>query len=133
VTFTNNGLPIYPVGTTVVTWTARDVSGNTSTDTQNVNVTDTVAPAVSCVATGPPTGSAFVVTSSDACGAPVVRLGSHVIAHGETVKINVTGKPGVHFIGYVGNPSIRHFNVGKGEDIVVATDGSGNVTSVQCQ
>jgi hypothetical protein len=131
VTFTNNGLPIYPVGTTVVTWTAHDVSGNTTTDTQDVTVTDTVAPAVSCVEAGPP-GHTFQVSSTDACGGPVIRLGSFVLANGERIKINVTGQPGVRFIGYVGNPSIRHFHVGKGENIITATDGSSNVTSALC-
>ena len=132
VTFTNNGLAKYYVGTTVVTWTAHDVSGNTSTDTQHVTVVDTVPPTVSCVATGPPTGHAFLVTAMDACGAPVIRLGSFVIASGETIKIEEVGKPGVELIGDVKN-SIRQFHVGKGQGIVTATDGSNNVTSVVCQ
>jgi hypothetical protein len=132
VTFTNNGLPKYYVGTTVVTWTAHDVSGNTSTNTQNVTVVDTVPPTVSCVATGPPTGHAFIVTAMDACGAPVIRLGSFVLANGETIKIDVVGKPGVELISEVSNPSIRHFHVGKGENFITATDGSNNVTNAVC-
>ena len=132
VTFTNDGLPKYYVGTTVVTWTAHDASGNTSTDTQNVTVVDTVPPTVSCVATGPPTGHAFIVTSTDACGAPVIRLGSFVIASGETIKIEEVGKPGVELISDVRN-SIRQFHVGKGQAVVTSTDGSNNVTTVICQ
>jgi hypothetical protein len=132
VTFTNNGLPKYFVGTTVVTWTAHDVSGNTSTDTQNVTVVDTVPPTVSCVATGPPTGSAFIVTSFDACGDAIIRLGSFVLANGETIKIDVVGKPGVELINDVSNPSIRHFHVGKGENVISATDGSNNVSNATC-
>ena len=38
----------FPVGTTVVTWTATDGSGNTSTCVQNVNVTDDENPLVAC-------------------------------------------------------------------------------------
>ena len=34
----------YPLGTTVVTWTATDANGNVSTGTQSVNVVDTTAP-----------------------------------------------------------------------------------------
>jgi hypothetical protein len=132
VTFTNNGPPSYYVGTTVVTWTARDVSSNTQTATQNVTVTDTVAPTVSCVATGPPTGHAFTVSSIDACGAPVIRLGSYVLADGETIKINETGQSGVRLIGEVQNRT-RHFHVGKGQAVITATDGSGNVTTVVCR
>lgn len=36
----------FPLGTTLVTWTAKDFSGNTSTATQNVIVQDTTAPVV---------------------------------------------------------------------------------------
>jgi hypothetical protein len=130
VTFTNNGPPIYLVGTTAVTWTARDVSGNTQTNTQNVTVTDTVAPTLSCVAAGPP-GHSFIVSSSDACGAPVIRLGSYVLANGEKIRINETGQPGVRLINV--QNGIRHFHVGKGQSVITATDGSNNVTSAVCQ
>ncbi|PKQ60153.1 hypothetical protein BZG02_20560, partial [Labilibaculum filiforme] len=45
VTVTNDAsLPITTQGTTVVTWTYKDVVGNTSTQTQNVVITDTQAP-----------------------------------------------------------------------------------------
>ena len=36
----------FPIGTTTVTYTARDVAGNVSTATQLVNVTDTTAPVI---------------------------------------------------------------------------------------
>ena len=133
VTFTNNGLDKYYVGTTVVTWTAHDVSSNTSTATQNVTVIDTVPPTISCVATGPPTGNTFIVTAFDACGAPVIRLGSYVLANGESIKLDVTGAPGVRLINDVSSNNIRHFQVGKGQNVVSATDGSNNVTTVVCR
>nr|WP_241551473.1 HYR domain-containing protein [Gramella oceanisediminis] len=38
----------FPVGTTTVTWTATDASGNTTTSSFTVTVTDTEAPVVSC-------------------------------------------------------------------------------------
>ncbi|MCY2688763.1 beta strand repeat-containing protein, partial [Salinimicrobium sp. TH3] len=45
VTVSNNAsLPINAQGTTVVTWTFEDAQGNTSSQTQNVVVTDTTAP-----------------------------------------------------------------------------------------
>ncbi|WP_141728133.1 HYR domain-containing protein, partial [Salegentibacter salarius] len=37
----------FPVGTTTVTWTVTDDSGNTATDTQLVNITDSENPVVS--------------------------------------------------------------------------------------
>jgi hypothetical protein len=131
VTFTNNGLPIYYVGTTPVTWTAHDVSGNTSTATQHVTVVDMVPPTLTCVATGPPNRHTFVVSSIDACGAPVIRIGDYVLANGETIMINETGKPGVSLINTANG--IRHFHVGKGQSVVTSTDGSNNVTSAVCQ
>tara|TARA_R110002012_G_scaffold66476_6_gene173591 strand:+ start:405 stop:5018 length:4614 start_codon:yes stop_codon:yes gene_type:complete len=45
VTVTNDAkLPITKQGTTVVTWTYTDKNGNTSTQTQNIVITDTTAP-----------------------------------------------------------------------------------------
>ncbi|GGG43983.1 hypothetical protein GCM10010976_14470 [Bizionia arctica] len=41
---THNGIPPYPIGTTIITWTVTDNAGNTSTDTQNVIVVDNTAP-----------------------------------------------------------------------------------------
>ncbi len=38
---------VFPIGTTVVTWTATDLSNNTATAVQNVTVRDTVPPSLS--------------------------------------------------------------------------------------
>ena len=131
VTFTNNAPPIFPVGPTVVTWTAHDVSGNTSTAAQNVTVTDTTPPTVSCVAQNP-VGNAFLISAIDHCDSPVIRLGTYVIANGEVIKINVTGAPGVRLMNNVSGDNVRHFQVGKGENVITATDASHNVTTVVC-
>jgi hypothetical protein len=47
----NDGLAIdadYPVGTTIITWTATDIHGNKTTCTQAITVTDTEAPSIVC-------------------------------------------------------------------------------------
>lgn len=44
---TNNAPEVFPVGKTTVTWTATDLGGLSSTDTQLVNVVDTTPPTVS--------------------------------------------------------------------------------------
>jgi len=46
-TVTNNA-PAYgfPLGTTIVTWTAKDASGNTATADQQVTIQDTIAPSI---------------------------------------------------------------------------------------
>ncbi|MBJ6751389.1 HYR domain-containing protein [Geomonas anaerohicana] len=72
---TNDAPALYPVGTTVVTWTARDEAGNTSTAKQSVTVKDTTAPvvtppaAVTIEATGPSTSIAFATAGSGAATA----------------------------------------------------------------
>jgi HYR domain len=132
VAFTNNAPGSFGVGTTVVTWTATDASSNHATATQSVTVIDTVASAVSCVATNP-TGNSFVVTATDACSTPIIRLGSFVIANGETIKINETGQPGVRLMNDVSADHSRHFQVGRGEGIITATDPSGNVGTALCR
>jgi len=47
VTVTSDAPATYPLGTTVVTWTATDANGNVTTGTQNVTVQDTTAPVLS--------------------------------------------------------------------------------------
>ena len=45
-TVSNNAPEIYPLGLTTVTWTVVDVSGNTSTATQLVNIVDNILPVI---------------------------------------------------------------------------------------
>lgn len=60
VTISSSAPATFPVGTTIVTWTAADAAGNTAYATQNVNVTDSTPPTIAGVpaditmeATGP--------------------------------------------------------------------------------
>jgi hypothetical protein len=46
VTITNDAPALFPIGTTTVTWTATDATGNTETATQLVMIVDTTAPLV---------------------------------------------------------------------------------------
>jgi gliding motility-associated-like protein len=66
---TNNAPALFPIGTTTVTWTVTDGSGNTSTATQLVNVVDQIAP----VATAP---ANITVNANNFCDATGVNLGT---------------------------------------------------------
>jgi hypothetical protein len=72
VAVSNDAPAAFPVGTTVVTWSATDAAGNTGTATQQVTVTDTTAPVVTAPvdvaveATGPTTSVALgTATATD--------------------------------------------------------------------
>jgi hypothetical protein len=65
VTITNNGTGTYPVGVTMVRWTATDVNGNVTTGNQAVNVTSTAAPVLSA------TPAININNNAGTCGATV--------------------------------------------------------------
>jgi hypothetical protein len=73
------------------------------------------------------------VAASDICQVVTIRLGTFVLGNGEVVKIEETGEPGVRLVGTVGSGHIRFFHVGKGEAVVIATDGSNNTASAVCR
>jgi hypothetical protein len=133
--FTSDAPAKFLVGTTAVTWTAIDASGNktVATQTQKVKVTDTVPPTVSC-APAEPQGNVFRLSAIDACtSSPSIRLGSYALVEGERIKIEETGKSGVRLVNVIGPEGIKHFLVGKGEGLIVATDESSNVASAICR
>src|SRR6185369_7671441 len=86
----------FPVGTNVVTWTATDGSGNTTTCQQRVIVIDIQSPVITCpanivvnAAAGQCTSNVtFSVTAIDACGS-VTNLVS-VPASGSAFPVGVT-------------------------------------------
>ena len=79
-------LPINIQGTTLVTWTFGDGHGNTSTQTQNVVITDITPPtasnpndiSVQCIGDVPNPSVGFVTDESDNCGTTTVTWGGDV-------------------------------------------------------
>jgi hypothetical protein len=135
VAITNNAPAKFAVGPNLVTWRASDGIDPPVTAGQHVTVAgpDRTPPTVSCMAANPPVGSFKVAASDDCGGTTTLKLGSYSLGNGEVIKVEQTGKPGVRLINTVSNDNIRHFQVGKGDAIIVATDASGNVARATCR
>jgi hypothetical protein len=132
-TIANDAPASFGPGATTVTWTAKDASGNVATATQTVTVNDTVPPVVSCTPVSGPPSHVFRVFSSDACGMVTIKLGAFVLAEGEEIKIQETGRPDVRFVDRVGPDHIRLFQVPRGAAVVTAADAAGNTASAVCR
>jgi len=130
VTVTHNAtLPITAFGTNVVTWTYDDGNGNTSTQTQNVIITDNTAPVPTIVSLPDVTGvcsvgSLTAPTGTDNCGGtvtvthnaslPITAIGTTVVTwtyddgHGNTTTqtqnvVISNPAPGISIVSNVGN------------------------------
>jgi hypothetical protein len=130
VNVTNNAPATFPIGKTIVMWMASDGIDPSVSAPQAVNVVADRAPVVSCAAVTP---QRFRVAATDDCSAPTLKLGSFALTNGEVIQVEQTGKPGVRLLGTVGPENkIRHFQVGKGEAIILAADAAGNVGRAAC-
>ncbi len=116
VTVTNNAPMLFPLGTTVVTFTATDDEGNVSTATSNVTITDTTAPVI--------TAPADLTIEADAIGgstssSPMIAA---LLAGATATDI----ADGVVVISHNGPAS---FAIGTTTIVFTATDDSGNSSS----
>jgi len=104
---TSNAPASFPVGTTVITYTASDAAGNTATATQSVTVVDTTAPVILAPA-------AVTLTSSG--GSPVSgNIGQAIAADAFAVTIS--------------NDAPAAFPVGVTTVTWTATDANGNTAT----
>ncbi|MCK5921732.1 MAG: HYR domain-containing protein, partial [Methylococcales bacterium] len=109
---TDNASGSYPVGTTTVTWTVTDASGNTANCTTDVTVNDVELPVITC--------PADIAVGNDAgvCGAVVTW-------NAATVTDNC---PGASVTGST-HASGDNFAVGTTTVTITATDASGNTAT----
>ncbi len=85
----SNAPAVFPKGTTVVTWTVTDTSGNQNTATQTVTVNDNEKPSI----TAPP--AVVVSTDQGQCQASKVALGTPVTSDNCGVATVVSNAPAV--------------------------------------
>jgi hypothetical protein len=123
VTVSRSGVPagnLFPVGNTIVTYTATDKSGNTATDTQTVTVVDNTAPIV----TPPAAVTLFTGAGATSCGVTVSNLDATLGTGSATDNC-----PGVGAVTRSGVPAGNVFPVGNTVVTYSATDAHGNTGS----
>ncbi|HWN10344.1 MAG TPA: HYR domain-containing protein [Pyrinomonadaceae bacterium] len=103
----------FPVGTTTITWTVTDASGNTATDTQDVTVVDNTAPSVTA-----PADSSAVADASCQAPVPDYAAGSTATDNCDS-SVSVTQSPAAGTMVGVGPHTVT----------VTATDDAGNQSS----
>src|SRR3989441_463420 len=104
VSITNNATTAFPIGKTVITWTAKDTSGNTANTTQIVDVVDTTPPKL----TPPKDIKAEATSLTD----NAIDLGNATATDIEPVTIT--------------SNATKTFPLGKNLVLWTATDGAGN-------
>jgi uncharacterized repeat protein (TIGR01451 family) len=120
---TRTGVPagnIFPVGPTIVTYTATDASGNTAQDTQTVTVTDNTVPVV----TAPPAVTLYTGPGATSCGVTVSDLNGTLGTGSATDNC-----PGVGAVTRSGVPAGNVFPLGNTTVTYSATDAHGNTGS----
>jgi hypothetical protein len=133
VTFSNNAPATYHEGTTVVTWTATDASGNHATETQSVTVQDKMPPTITCSHVDN-MDSYFQTFGKDDCsgGSLVMKLRDFILVNHEILHLTWSDKPGVRFLGLEGREQIKHFQVGPDDAVITGTVRSCNESTAKC-
>jgi len=119
VTVLRSGVPggnLFPVGQTIITYTATDRSGNTASATQRVNVVDNTPPTI----TAPADKTLFTGTGATSCGVTVSDLDA-------TLGTAVTGDNCSAVT--VARSGSNVFPLGDTIVTYTATDGNGNTAS----
>jgi hypothetical protein len=135
----NDAPALFPLGSTDVTWMAADDDGNTASAVQNVLIEDTTPPEVFCNApatiTPPDAPISFTATAEDVCEGPLMPT---IVDYGcfkVTNKGKIIDKTESCIVSFSGDTVTIADSGGVGTRIIwtaEATDGSGNVTSVEC-
>ncbi|MFT4659860.1 MAG: gliding motility-associated-like protein [Patiriisocius sp.] len=90
---TDNASGIYPIGTTVITWTATDLSGNQSQCTMTVTVSDVTDPTVECP------DNLIINVDVNACVVSNVTLTPPVVSDACGISSVTNNAPAVYGVG----------------------------------
>lgn len=136
----NDAPALFPLGVTTVTWTATDISGNSSSDTQDVQVVDTTPPTIQCNSPAtvipPDAPITFTATATDVCAGD---LTAHITAYDctfSTKKGKLIDKKESCVVSFQGDSITIHDVGGVGTTItwdVTADDGNGNIANKTCK
>ena len=106
---TNDAPSVYAIGTTTVTWTVKDASGNVVTATQIVTVKDISNPTIIAP-------RSITVVATEGCGVSTLNLGTPITADNCTVESVTNNAPAI-------------FPLGNTTVTWTVTDASGNATT----
>jgi hypothetical protein len=134
---------LFALATTTVSCHAEDLAGNSASAAFSVTVVDTTAPSIACGPgvnpAGRPTTSAnhngfYIVSATDQVTTSLaIMLGGHVLKNGDAIKLTrAPGRDGLIEVNSMGKTPVRHFQVGSGTPVIVATDAAGNTARVAC-
>jgi hypothetical protein len=137
-TLGNDAPPLFPLGSTKVTWTVTDDDLNRAMAEQLVKVVDSTPPQLSCNAPAsikpPQAPISFKATASDTCGSVTVAVSGY-----DCYMYNKAGKrvdkTGSCRVALSGDTITVLDSGGVGDNItwtVVATDASGNTSTKAC-
>jgi hypothetical protein len=130
---------LFPLGSSIVNWTATDDAGNQTMDTQEVTIVDTIPPDVMCNSPStivpPDAPISFIVTATDQCEGDIIPEITDFDCFKYTKKGKRIDKTTSCVVVIVGDTVSIIDSGGVGDNItwtVVATDASGNTTSMDC-
>jgi len=135
----DNAPALFPLGLTDVTWSATDDDGNFSEAIQQVLIEDTTPPEVFCNApatiTPPDAPISFTATADDVCEGPLPAMVTAYDCFKLTKKGKIIDKTFSCIVSFAGDTITILDSGGKDTRITwtaEATDGAGNVGSVDC-
>ena len=107
-------------------------SCRTAPSVATTSLSDTTPPTVSCTATNSLGSRFLVLASDDDCVPPTITLGPYPLTNGAVIQLQVTDQPGVQ-VRNTSRNGIEHFQVGRGDAVVKATDLAGNASTARCR